>query len=297
MVGSAVYKLLQKSKKYKILRCEKKKLNLLNYKKLDKWFFKNKPDIVINCAGKVGGILDNSLYQSDYLYENATIGLNLVNLSVKYKVKKLINLGSACIYPKTNNQPIKEDYLLSSNLEKTNEGYALAKILVLKYCQYLKEKNNYNFISLQPANLYGDKDNFDLKSSHVIPALVKKFVLAKRKNIKQVEIWGSGKVKREFLNVDDLASAIKFCINKNIHHPYLNIGSGEHISIKNLAELIKKIVGYNGKLFFNKKYPDGVKLRKLDSKKIKSLGWSPKILLKNGLKDYCKNFEKNYFNI
>ena len=297
MVGSAVYKLLQKSKKYKILICEKKKLNLLDYKKLDKWFFKNKPDIVINCAGKVGGILDNSLYQSDYLYENAIIGLNLVNLSVKYKVKKLINLGSACIYPKTNKQPIKEDYLLSSNLEKTNEGYALAKILVLKYCQYLKEKNKYNFISLQPANLYGDGDNFDLKSSHVIPALVKKFVLAKRKNFKQVEIWGSGKVKREFLNVDDLASAIKFCINKNIHYPYLNIGSGEHISIKNLAELIKKIVGYNGKLFFNKKYPDGVKLRKLDSKKIKRLGWSPKILLKKGLIDYCKNFEKNYFNI
>ena len=150
MVGSAVYKLFLKSKKYKILRCEKKKLNLLDYKKLDKWFHKNKPDIVINCAGKVGGILDNSLHQSDYLYENAMIGLNLVNLSVKHNVKKLINLGSACIYPKTNKLPIKEEYLLSSNLEKTNEGYALAKILVLKYCQYLKEKNNFNFYLFNP---------------------------------------------------------------------------------------------------------------------------------------------------
>lgn len=297
MVGSAVLKLFQKSKKYKILKCDKKKLNLLDYKKLDRWFSKNKPEIVINCAGKVGGILDNSLNQSDYLYENATIGLNIINLSKKHNVKKLINLGSACIYPKKNKQPIKEDYLLSSKLEETNEGYALAKILVLKYCQYLKEKKNYDFISLQPANLYGEGDNFDLKSSHVIPALVKKFVIAKHKNIRQVEIWGSGNVKREFLNVKDLAVAIKFCVNKKIDYPFLNVGSGEHISIKNLSILIKKIVGYKGELFFNRKYPDGVKLRKLDSKKINNLGWSSKISLKSGLIEYCKDFDKNFSNL
>ena len=176
------------------------------------------------------------------------IGLNLLNSSLKHNVKKFINLGSACIYPKKTKQPIKEEYLLSSNLEKTNEGYALAKISVLKYCEYLKRKHNKDFISLQPANLYGEGDNFDLKSSHVIPALVKKFYLAKEKNKKKVEIWGSGIAKREFLNVNDLALAIKFC--RKINHSFLNVGSGEQISIKKLAILIKKIVGFKGNIYF-----------------------------------------------
>ena len=172
----------------------------------------NKPNIVINCAGRLG-ILDNSKYQDEYLYVNTLIGLNLINISLKYNVKKLINLGSACIYPKKNKQPIKEDYLLSSYLEPTNEGYALAKISVLKYCEYVRKKFNKDFISLQPANLYGEGDNFDLKSSHVIPALVKKFFIAKKNKIKKVEIWGSG--TKKFLNVDDLAEAINFFLIKN----------------------------------------------------------------------------------
>ena len=174
-------------------------------------------------------------------------------------MKKLINLGSACIYPKKTKQPIKESALLSSQLEETNEGYALAKILSLKYSQYLKKKYNKEFLSLMPANLYGRGDNFDLKSSHVLPALVKKFTLAKIKKIPQVEVWGSGKVKREFLNVEDLSSAIYFLIKRKTKYDFVNIGGGEHYSIKKIAKLIKKIINYKGKIIFNKKYPDGVK--------------------------------------
>ena len=167
MVGSAVHKLLSNTKKFIILSCKRKNLDFTDRSKVEIWFKKNRPDIVINCAGRVGGILDNSTYQSDYLYTNTIIGLNLVNLSLKYEVNKLINLGSACIYPKNPKQPIKEEYLLSSALETTNEGYAIAKIAVLKYCEYLNKKFKKDFISLQPANLYGEGDNFNLKSSHI----------------------------------------------------------------------------------------------------------------------------------
>ncbi len=297
MVGSAIYNVLKKEKIYKIIECPRKKLDFTNIYQVERFFKKNKPNFVINCAGRVGGILDNSSYQEEYLFTNTMIGLNIVNMSFKYNVKKLINLGSACIYPKKTSQPIKEEYLLSSYLEKTNEGYSIAKISVLKYCEYLKKKFNKDFISLQPANLYGRGDNFNLKSSHVIPALVKKFYIAKYKKKKKVEIWGSGSVKREFLNVDDLANAIKFCLTKKIKYSFLNVGSGEHISIKNLALLIKKITNYKGKIYFNKKYPDGVKLRKLDNKRIENLGWRAKTSLKNGLINYCKHFEKNYYKI
>jgi GDP-L-fucose synthase len=292
MVGATIYKTIKKSKLFSVISCNRKDLDLTNQKLVEKWFKKNKPEIVINAAGKVGGILDNSIYQSDYLYINAMIGLNLINTSLKYEVKQFINLGSACIYPKNVSQPIKEDSLLSSQLEKSNEGYAIAKITCLKYCQYLKEKYNKNYISVQPANLYGVGDNFDLKSSHVLPALVKKFTLAKEKKLKSVEIWGSGNQKREFLNVIDLASAILFLLNKKIKYDYLNIGSGEQISIKELAMTIKKITGFKGKVFFNKDYPDGVKRRIVDTKLINKLGWKAKIKLKNGLNEYCSYYIK-----
>ena len=213
MVGQAVYKLL-KSKNKKIIECKRKDLDLINQKDVNNWFRLNKPDIVINAAGKVGGILDNSKYQSDYIYINTMIGFNILNASIKYGVKKLINLGSACIYPRESKQPIREEYLLSSKLESTNEGYAVAKIATLKYCEYINKKLKKDFISLQPANLYGEGDNFNLKSSHVIPALLRKFHNAKIKKISSVEVWGSGTVKREFLNVDDLANAISFCLKK-----------------------------------------------------------------------------------
>ena len=290
MVGAAIFKTIKKNKLFSVISCNRKDLDLTNQKLVEKWFKINKPDIVINAAGKVGGILDNATYQSDYLYINAMIGLNLINASLKNKVKQFINLGSACIYPKNVSQPIKENSLLSSQLEKSNEGYAIAKITCLKYCQYLKEKYNKNYISVQPTNLYGVGDNFDLKSSHVLPALVKKFTLAKEKKLDSVEIWGSGNQKREFLNVVDLASAILFLLNKRIKYNYLNIGSGVQISIKELAMTIKKIVGYKGKIFFNKDYPDGVKKRIVDSKLINNLGWKAKIKLKEGLNEYCSYY-------
>ncbi len=289
MVGSSIYKFLKK-KKFKIIECKRKDLDFTNQSLVEKWFKKNKPKIVINAAGKVGGIMDNKNFQSDYIYINSMIGLNIINASYKFGVKKLINLGSACIYPKKVKQPIKENFLLSSYLEETNEGYALAKILSLKYSQHLKDKNGKEFISLMPANLYGKGDNFDLKSSHVLPALVKKITLAKVKNLPSVEVWGSGKVKREFLNVEDLSLAIYFTIKKKIKYDYINVGGGEQYSIKKIVHMLKRIIGYKGKITFNKKYPDGVKKRKLDSTKIKRLGWKPKITLKKGLEKYCNYY-------
>jgi GDP-L-fucose synthase len=293
MVGQAIYKLLKKNK-YNVIDCERRQLDLTNQKKVQIWFKKNRPSIVINAAGKVGGILDNSLYPAEYLYINTMIGLNLVKNSLDYNVKQFINLGSACIYPKATRQPIKEKYLLSSKLEESNEGYALAKIVVLKYCQYLQEKLKKNFFSLQPANLYGEGDNFDLKSSHVIPALVRKFHEAKISNKKSVEVWGSGLIKREFLNVKDLAEAVLFLINKKVAYGHINIGGSEHITIKNLSLLIKKITEFRGRIIFNKKYPDGVKERRLNINLINKLGWKYKIRLKEGLKNYYKYFTKIY---
>ena len=294
MVGRSVYEFLKK-KNFRIIDCKRKDLDFTNQLKVEKWFKRNKPNIVINAAGKVGGILDNKTYQADYLYINSLIGLNIINCSIKYKVNKLINLGSACIYPKKTSQPIKEKFLLSSYLEETNEGYALAKILSLKYLQFYKKKKNQKFISLMPANLYGEGDNFNLKSSHVLPALVKKFILAKIKNKPSVEVWGSGIAKREFLHVKDLSSAIYFVLKKKIKYDFINIGGGEHYSIKAIAQMIKKIINYNGKIIFNLKYPDGVKRRQLDSKIIKKLGWKPKISLKKGLVDYCEYYLKEVY--
>jgi len=290
MVGSAIYKLF-KEKNLKIIDCKRNNLDFTDQKAVNAWFKKNKPQIVINAAGRVGGILDNSNFQIDYIYTNIMIGFNLIKSSLDYNVNKFINLGSACIYPKAVKQPIKEDYLLSSYLEKTNEGYALAKISTLKLCQYIKNQLKKDFISLQPANLYGRGDNFDLKASHVLPALLKKFHTAKIKNKKTVEVWGSGLVKREFLNVNDLADAIYFILFKNIKHDFLNVGSGEEIFIKDLAYRLKDLTKFKGKVIFNKNYPDGVKERKLDTAKINKLGWKAKIKLKDGLSDYYNYFK------
>ena len=294
MVGSAIYNLLIKKKNFFVLNCRRKDLDFTNQYDVNKWFKKYKPEIVINAAGKVGGILDNSSYLSDYIYINSLIGMNIINSSYNHNVKKLINLGSACIYPRDVKQPIKEEYLLKSHLEKTNEGYAIAKIASLKYCEYLRKKFKKDFISLQPTNLYGANDNFDLKSSHVLPALIKKFHLAKIKKKNVVEVWGTGKVEREFLNVEDLAEAIFFCITKKIPYSYINVGSGDFISIRKLALMIKKISKFQGKILFNKKYPDGVLKRRLDSTKINNLGWKRSISLHKGVKDYYNYFQSIY---
>jgi len=293
MVGSALLNLLKKNN-LKIINCKRKDLDLTNQDKVEKWFRKNRPDIVINAAGKVGGILDNSLNPADYIYENTIISFNIINSSLRNGVKKFINLGSVSSYPRKSRIPIKEDYLLSSSLEPTNEAYAIAKIASIKYCHYIKETYKKEFISLQPANLYGIGDKFDLSKSHVIPALLKKFHIAKIKNKKKVEIWGSGKSEREFLNVEDLTRAILFCMKNKINHSILNVGSSDCISIRRLASLIKKITNFKGTMFFNKKYPDGALRRKLDTALINKLGWKPEIKLEQGLKEYYEYYKKNY---
>ena len=291
MVGQAIYSLLKKKKIYHILECKRKDLDLTSQKDVNYWFKKNKPNIVINAAGRVGGILENNNFKSDFIYINTMIGFNLLNVSLNNNVKKFINLGSACSYPKKTKQPIKEEYLLSSNLEKTNEGYAIAKISTIKYCEYIREFYKKDFVSLQPANLYGVGDNFDLKSSHVIPALIRKFHQARKYNKKKVEVWGSGNVKREFLHVDDLAESVLFCLRRNHSEGLLNVSGQDYLSIKELSILIKKVTNFSGKIFFNKKYPDGVKERKLDDKKLSKLGWKSKIKLEYGLKSYYEYFK------
>jgi len=295
MVGNAIYKLLKK-KGFDLINCKRSMLDLTSQYSVERFFKIKRPQIVINAAGKVGGILDNSKFQSDYLYINSIIGLNLIHSSFKYNVKKLINLGSACIYPKSAKTPIKEDSLLTSQLEKTNEGYALAKILTLKYCSFLNKKFTKNFISLQPVNLYGERDNFDLNSSHVIPALVRKFHEAKVNNKKKVVVWGDGSPEREFLHVDDLANAVYFCLKKKIKHSYLNVGGNDCITISQLSNIIKKITKFKGKIIFDKSYPNGVKKRNLDNSRIYKLGWRPKINLEKGLKNYYNYFIKSYDN-
>lgn len=293
MAGSAIYKLLKK-KNYKIIECKRKYLDFTDYHKVSSFFKRKKPNVVINAAGKVGGILDNSKYPIDYLNTNILIGLNIINISYKYNVKKIINLGSACIYPKITKLPIKESYLLSSFLEKTNEAYALAKIVTLKLCEYYKKNKKKEFISIQPANLYGDNDNYDLKSSHVIPALIRKFCEAKLNNKPVVIIWGSGKSKREFMHVNDLASAIYFLLKKKTKEYFLNIGTNEEISIRELANKLRVISNFQGKIIFDKSKPDGQKRRVLDSTKIKKMGWKYNISLDEGLNKIYKNFEKEY---
>ncbi len=293
MVGSSLVRIFKNSK-YKILTIDKKKIDLRNQVKVNDWVRKNKPSIIIIAAAKVGGIKHNSTYPAEFIYDNLTISSNIIHAAYKYKTNKLINLGSACIYPKYCKQPIKEEYLLGSELEKTNEAYAIAKIAALKTCEYYNKQYKTNFISLQPTNLYGYNDNFNLESSHVLPALIRKFHQAKINKKNYVEIWGTGKAKREFMFVDDLADAIKFLIKRKFKYNIINIGSGEEISIKKLAEKIKNITGYKGKIIFNKNYPDGTPRRIVSSEKINKMGWKSKIKLNDGIKLTYKYFLKNY---
>lgn len=293
MVGSSLVRIFKKSD-YKILTIDRRKIDLRNQTKVNNWVKKNKPSIIIIAAAKVGGIKHNSTYPAEFIYDNLSISSNIIHAAFKYKTEKLINLGSACIYPKHCKQPIKEEYLLTGELEKTNEAYAVAKIAALKTCEYFNKQYKTNFISLQPTNLYGFNDNFNLKSSHVLPALIRKFHEAKINKKKHVEIWGTGKATREFMFVDDLASAIKFLIKKKLKYNVINVGSGEEISIKKLAQKIKNIVGYEGRIIFNKKYPDGTPRRIVSSKKINDMGWVSKIKLDDGIKMTYKYFLENY---
>ena len=305
MVGRAVVKYLKNEGVKNIIVANRSRLNLLNSKDLEKFFKFKKPDIVINCAGKVGGILANASYPVEFINENIFIQLNLINLSYKYKINHFVNLGSSCIYPKNSKQPIKEKYLLSNQLEKTNEAYALAKIVGLKVCEFYNQQYKTNFFTLMPCNLYGPYDNFHLKNSHFIPALIKKFIEAKRRNKKSVEIWGSGMPRREVMHVDDLADAIghllKLKINNNKkllkilkNNSLINVGSGQEFQIKKFADIINRLTFSFKKLRFNEKFPDGTKRKILDNLVMKKIGWRSKIKLYDGLKNTISWYKANY---
>ena len=292
LVGRSIHNLLIDRGYKNILFKKRKDLDLRNEKNVDTFFKKNKPNYVIMCAARVGGIIDNRDFPLEFLLDNLSIEKNLLLAAKKYKIKRTIFLGSSCVYPKKSKTPIKESYLMSGKLEKTNDAMALAKIVGIKLSSILYRKYNNDIICLMPTNLYGINDNFTIASSHVIPGMITKFITAKKKNT-HVKIWGTGKPIREFIHVDDLAAAIFVTMNtkslslKKImkgQMPIFNVGSGESISIKKLAFLIKKLTKFEGKIFFDKNYPDGTFKKNLDSKKIKLLNWNAKIKLTNGLK-------------
>ena len=305
MVGSALVRYFKSQGAKKLILVSRKKLDLLNQDKVHKFIKYKKPDAIINCAGRVGGILANSKYPVEFLNINIMIQLNLISAAYQNKIRNFINLGSSCIYPKKAKQPIKEDYLLSSSLEKTNEAYALAKIIGLKACEYYNLQYGTSYLTLMPCNLYGPNDNFNLKNSHFVPALIKKIVNSSRRKKSKIEIWGTGKAKREAMYVDDLASAIFFILEKKIlkdkkllkiikNNPVINLGSGKDFSIKQFAKMICRLSGKKENLYYNKKYPDGTMRKILDNKIIKSLGWKPKISLEEGLSKTIKWYKENY---
>lgn len=287
MVGSALVRKF--SKEYKVLSVNKKKLNLLDQKKVFSWIKKNKPDIILMSAAKVGGIYANNHFPAEFIYENLQIQSNIIEGAKINKIKKLVFIGSSCIYPRNCKQPIKEEYLLSGKLENTNQWYAVAKIAGLKMVEAYRKQYNLNYVSVMPCNMYGPKDNYDEKNSHVMAALIRKFCIAKKNNLKEVIVWGSGKPLREFMHVDDFAEAMSKIIKKYNKMDPINVGSGQEISILNLAKKISKVVDFKGKIIFDKKYPDGTPRKLLNISKIKKLGWKPKITLKNGIKMTIEN--------
>ena len=311
MVGQAIYKKLllegygKKESGGKILRPSREELNLTNYDSVTKWFKKNRPTIVIIAAAKVGGIFANKEFPFEFLLDNLKIETNLIELSKLYDVKRLLFLGSSCIYPKFANQPIKEEELLSKSLEETNQYYAIAKIAGLKLCEAMRHQYKFDAICLMPTNLYGPNDNYHPTNSHVIPGLIRKFLEAKENKISSVSCWGSGKPLREFLYVDDLAEACIFVLEKwnpildikksnllNNELCWLNVGSEDEISIKDLAILISETVGFNGEIIWDNTKPDGTPRKKLDTSRLKKLGWRSKISLKTGITKTIEIYKK-----
>jgi len=293
MVGSSLCRKFNENGFKNIVTVEKKKVNLLDQKAVFKFLKKNKPDLVIIAAARAGGIYANSNYKAKFIYENLEIQNNLIHGSYLAGIKKLFFLGSSCIYPKYAKQPIKENYLLTSSLEPTNDAYALAKISGLMMCKYYSENYKVEFKSLMPCNLYGPGDNYHDKDSHFFPALIKKILSAKKKGSRVIRIWGSGKPKRELLYVDDLSSSVLFLINKKIKEPFINIGSGKDQTINWYANFIINYFQLNLKIKFDKSKPDGVPRKLLDISIIKKMGWKAQTTLKNGLSIVIKDFLKN----
>ena len=284
MVGSGIERKLRAKGFNNIITCSSKELDLRNQAQVNAFFELEKPTIVINAAGKVGGIHANNTYRAEFVYDNLIMQANIVHAAFTNKVKKLLYLGSSCIYPKLAPQPLKEEYLLSGYLEPTNQPYALAKIAGIELCDSYRAQYGCNYISAMPTNLYGTNDNYHPENSHVLPALIRRIILAKKNNESSVTIWGSGTPKREFLHVDDLADACFFLLQNFDEAGIVNIGWGEDITIKELAELIATTVEYQGTLVFDSTKPDGTPRKLLDTSKINKLGWEPTITLDEGIK-------------
>ncbi|CAN5619833.1 GDP-L-fucose synthase [soil metagenome] len=294
MVGSAIFRKLQSVGFNNIITRSSTELNLIDQQAVQDFFASEKPEYVFLAAAKVGGIVANNTYRADFLYENLMIQNNVIHQSYTVGVKKLMFLGSSCIYPKLATQPLKEEYLLTGQLEPTNEPYAIAKIAGIKMCEAYRSQYGCNFISVMPTNLYGPNDNYDLKNSHVLPALIRKFHEAKVENKPTVEIWGSGTPRREFLHVDDLAEAILFLMHHYNEPEFVNIGTGEDVTIKELAKLVKNITGFQGALIFDSSKPDGTPRKLMDVSKLNSLGWRHKIGLEEGIKKVYEVFKVDF---
>jgi GDP-L-fucose synthase len=295
MVGSAILRKLKiEGYEHFVLR-DLDELDLRNQPQVEQFFLEEKPDYVFLAAAKVGGIVANNTYRAEFLYDNLMIQNNIIHNSYVNEVKKLLFLGSSCIYPKLAPQPLKEEYLLTGELEPTNEPYAIAKIAGIKMCDAYRSQYGCNFISVMPTNLYGLNDNYDLKSSHVLPALIRKFHEARVNNRPYVEIWGTGSVKREFMYVDDLAEACYFLMIHYDKPGFINIGIGEDISIKDLAQLIQRIIGYTGELKFDTRKPDGTPRKLMDVSKLNALGYKAKISLEDGIRSVYEDFKRKNF--
>lgn len=293
MVGSAIHRKLKSLGFENIITRRSAELDLVNQADTEAFFQEEKPEYVFLAAAKVGGIHANNVYRAEFLYDNLMIQSNVINTSFETGVKKLLFLGSSCIYPKMADQPLVEDSLLTGLLEPTNEPYAIAKIAGIKLCETYRDQYGANFISAMPTNLYGPNDNYDLQNSHVLPALIRKFHEAKKNNEPEVVMWGTGSPKREFLHVDDLAEACVFLMETYNEKQFVNVGTGEDIAIKDLALLIKEIVGYEGKITNDTSKPDGTPRKLMDVSRIHALGWKHKIDLRDGIQSVYKSYREH----
>ena len=293
MVGSAIWRALEAAGHTNLVGRSSRELDLRNQQSVDDFFATEKPEYVFLAAAKVGGIQANNVYRAEFLYDNLQIQNNIIHNAWKHGVTKLLFLGSSCIYPKMAPQPLKEEYLLTGLLEPTNEPYAIAKIAGIKMCESFRSQYGCNFIAAMPTNLYGPNDNYDLNNSHVLPALIRKMHEAKMSSASSVEIWGSGSPLREFLHVDDLASACLFLMQNYNEELFVNVGFGSDLSIRELAEKVKSAIGFEGDLVFNTEKPDGTPKKLMDSGRILSMGWKPKIGLDEGIKSVYDEIKTN----
>lgn len=293
LVGTAIVRALKNQGYKNIITKTRKQLDLQQLNQVEKFFQKERPDYVYLAAALVGGIMANKTRKADFIYNNLLIQNNVIHCAWKYGVKKLLFLGSSCIYPKLAPQPIKESYFMTGPLEETNDGYAVAKIAGIKMCQSYNEQYKTNFISVMPTNLYGPNDNFDLQSAHVLPALIRRFYEAKKNSKKEITLWGSGNAYRELLYVDDMADACVFLMKHYNGSNIINIGTGKDLKIRELAQLVKKIVNFNGKIIWDKTKPDGTPKKQLDVTRLFALGWKPKVSLIEGIKKEYAWFLKN----